>query len=438
MPVQTLSRRHLFLPWTVQEREDPVLEFDRGEGVYFFDRQGRRYLDFLSQLFNCNLGHGNRRVIEAVARQAERSCCVSPQFLTEERADLGAALAERAPGDLTKCYFVNSGSEADDQAFILARLFTGRPKIFAKYRSYHGTTLGGLGVGGDPRRAAVEPGPPGTVRFFDPYCYRCDFGKEFPSCGIHCLDALEGQLQLENPATVAAVVVEPVTGAAGGFPLPPGYLTRLRALCDKYGILLIADEVITGFGRTGKWFAVEHEGVVPDMLVLAKGLTSGYVPMGAVVVRQFIADQFEKRMLPLGSTYTAHPLACAAALACLAEYDEGDVIENARHMGDRLLAGLRELAVRHPCVGDVRGLGLLACLELVRDRGTKAPLVPPNVDSPLPMQIRRRAWDEGLHMMTRGSLLLLAPPLILRQEHIAEGLEKLHHVLTWLDAQKGH
>jgi taurine--2-oxoglutarate transaminase len=435
MTIQPLSRRHLFLPWTVQEREDPVLEFDHGDGVYFYDRQGKRYLDFLSQLFNCNLGHGNRRVVEAVARQAERSCCVSPQFLTEERAALGAALTRQTPGDLSKCYFVNSGSEADDQAFILARLFTGRPKIFAKYRSYHGTTLGGLGVGGDPRRAAVEPGPPGTVRFFDPYCYRCDFGKEFPSCGIHCLDALEGQLQLENPATVAAVVVEPVTGAAGGFPLPPGYLTRLRALCDKYGILLIADEVITGFGRTGKWFAVEHEGVVPDMLVLAKGLTSGYVPMGAVVVRQFIADHFEKQMLPLGSTYTAHSLACAAALACLAEYDEGGVIENARQMGDRLLAGLRDLAVRHPSVGDVRGLGLLACLELVRDRGTKAPLVPPNVDSTLPLQIRRRAWDEGLHLLARGSLLVLAPPLIMREEHIVEGIEKLDRVLTWVEEQ---
>src|SRR5262249_37456068 len=246
-------RRNLLLPWTVQEREDPVLEFDRGEGVYFFDRAGRRYLDFLSQLFNGNLGHGNRRVIDAIRGQAERACCVSPQVLTEGRAALAEALARRAPGDLRCSLFVNSGSEADDQAFILARLFTGRPKIFAKYRSYHGTTLGGLGVGGDPRRSAVEPGPPGTVRFFDPYCYRCDFGKEFPSCGIHCLDALEGQLQLENPATVAAVVVEPVTGAAGGFPLPPGYLTRLRALCDKYGILLIADQVITGFGRTWKW-----------------------------------------------------------------------------------------------------------------------------------------------------------------------------------------
>lgn len=436
MTSPTATRRHLLLPWSVQQREDPVLEFERGEGVYFFDRQGRRYLDFLSQLFNNNLGHGNRRVIEAIQRQAERACCVAPQFLTEERAALAAALAQRTPGDLNKCFFLNSGSEADDQAFILARLYTGRPKIFAKYRSYHGTTLGGLGVGGDPRRSAIEPGPPGTVHFFDPYCYRCDFGKEFPGCDIYCLEALERQLQLENPATVAAVVAEPVTGAAGGFPMPPGYLKRLRALCDRYGILLIADEVITGFGRTGTWFAVEHEGVVPDMLVLAKGLTSGYVPMGAVVVRQAIADHFETRMLPLGSTYTAHPLACAAAQACLTEYEEGGLIENARRMGDRLLSALRELAVRHPCVGDVRGQGLLACVELVRDRATKAPLVPANVDSPLPMQIRRRAWDEGLHLLARGNLLLLSPPLILREEHIAEGMAKLDRVLTWIEKSK--
>jgi taurine--2-oxoglutarate transaminase len=361
---------------------------------------------------------------------------VTPQFLTAERVALADALTERTPGDLTKCYFVNSGSEADDQAFILARLVTGRPKIFAKYRSYHGTTLGGLSVAGDPRRSAIEPGQPGTVRFFDPYCYRCDFGKEFPGCGIHCLDALERQLQLENPATVAAVVVEPVTGAAGGFPLPPGYLTRLRALCDKYGILLIADEVITGFGRTGAWFGVDHEGVVPDMMVLAKGLTSGYVPMGAVVVRAPIAEHFEKRMLPLGSTYTAHPLACAAALACLEEYDKGGLIENARRMGERLLAALRELADRHACVGDVRGQGLLLCVELVRDRTTKTPLVPPNVDSPLPMQIRRRAWEEGLHLMARGSILMLSPPLIVREEHIAEGVAKLDRVLTWTEREK--
>jgi taurine--2-oxoglutarate transaminase len=336
---------------------------------------------------------------------------------------------------LSKCLFVNSGSEADDQAFILARMITGRPKIFSKYRSYHGTTYGTLGVGGDPRRAAIEPGPAGTVRFFDPYCYRCDFGLTYPGCAIHCLDALERQLQLENPATVAAVVVEPVTGAAGGFPLPDGYLARLRQVCDRYGILLIADEVITGFGRTGAWFAVEHENVVPDILVLAKGLTSGYVPMGAVVVREHIAQHFESRMLPLGSTYAAHPLACAAALACLEEYEQAALIPHARRMGELLLSQLRELGQRHVCVGDVRGKGLLVCLELVRDRERKVPLVPPNTDSLLPVQIRRRAWDLGIHLLARGSLLLLAPPLIVQPDQIAEAVAKLDQLLGYVELE---
>jgi taurine--2-oxoglutarate transaminase len=428
-------REHVLLPWAVQEREDPVLEFDHADGVYFWDRQGRCYLDFLSQLFHANLGHGNRRVIDAIRRQAERTCCVSPQVLTEERIALAQALTRRAPGDLSKAFFVNSGSEANDQAFILARMLTGRLKVFSKYRSYHGTTLGTLGVGGDPRRAAVEPGPPGTVRFFDPYCYRCDFGKHYPECDIYCLGALERQLQLENPATVAAVVVEPVTGAAGGFPLPDGYLPRLRQLCDRYGILLIADEVITGFGRTGAWFGVDHEGVVPDLMTLAKGLTSGYVPMGAVLVRAPLARQLETRMLPLGSTYAAHPLACAAALACLEAYEEQQLIPHARRMGELLFERLRALAGRHPCVGDVRGKGLLACLELVRDQQSRAPLVPPNTDSPLPLQLRRRAWDEGLHLLARGSLLVLAPPLIVQPEHLDEAVGKLDRVLTWLGHQ---
>lgn len=427
-------RKHLLLPWAVQEREDPVLEFDHGEGVYFFDRQGRRYLDFVSQVFHCTLGHGNRRVIDAIKRQAERACVVSSQMVSADRVALAAELARRTPGDLSRCFFVNSGSEANDQAFIIARMLTGRPKIFAKYRSYHGTTYGTLGVAGDPRRSAIEPGPAGTVRFFDPYCYRCDFGLKYPDCGIHCLGALERQLQLENPATVAAIVVEPFTGAAGGFPLPDGYLPRLRQLCDRYGILLIADEVITGFGRTGAWFGVDHEGVTPDIMTMAKGLASGYLPTGAVVLRETLAQQLDKRYLPLGGTFSGHALACAAALACLAEYEERSLIENSRRLGAVLLERLQELALRHPRVGDVRGKGLLACLELVRDRTSHAPLIPPNTDSLLPLQIRRRAWDDGLHVMVRGHLILIAPPLIAQPEHIDEGIDKLDRLLTWVDA----
>ncbi|GIW82803.1 MAG: putative aminotransferase [Gemmatales bacterium] len=429
----TISREHFLLPWTVQEREDPVLVFERGEGVYFFDHEGKRYLDLLAQIFNCNLGHGNRHVIEAIHRQAEKACCVSPSVLTKERAEMAQALVDKTPGDLNTCFFVNSGSEADDQAFIIARMVTGRKKIMSKYRSYHGTTYGTLGVGGDPRRMAVDPGPPGTVRFFGPYCYRCDFGMTYPDCQLHCIDALERQLELENPATVAAIVVEPVTGAAGGFPLPDGYLTRLRDICDRYGILLIADEVITGFGRTGAWFGVDHEKVVPDIMVLAKGLTSGYVPMGAVVVRDHIADYFESRMLPIGSTYAAHPLACAAAQACIEEYERQNLIPHAKRMGEVLFKKLRELAEHHPRVGDVRGKGLLACLELVQGKDDPRPLVPANTDSPIPMQLRRRLWEEGLFALARASLLMLAPPLIIEEEHINEAVEKLDKVLDWVD-----
>lgn len=431
----TADRQHIFIPWTVQECEDPVLEFAGAEGVYFQDRQGRRYLDFLSQLFNCNLGHGNRRVTEAIKRQAEQACCISPQLLTAERSLLSDELTALVPGDLDKCMFVNSGSEANELAFIMARMVTGRPKIFAKYRSYHGTTFATLGTAGDPRRMAVEPGPAGSVRFFDPYCYRCDFGLSNPECGVHCLKALESQIELENPATVAAVIVEPFTGAAGGFPLPEGYLAGLRDLCDRHGILLIADEVITGFGRTGAWFGVNHDSVVPDIMVMAKGITSGYVPMGAVVVGPRISRHFESRMLPIGSTYAASPLATAAARACLVAYGEEGCVENARRMGRLLMEELQGLKRNHSIIGDVRGKGLLTCLELVANRATRQPLAPPVVDAQLPIRIRRRAWAEGLHLLARANLLMIAPPLIVTADQIGEGMEKLSRVLSWLEAE---
>ncbi|MCS7161109.1 MAG: aminotransferase class III-fold pyridoxal phosphate-dependent enzyme [Gemmatales bacterium] len=428
-------RRHYLIPWAIQEREDPVLVVSRAEGVYFYDRQGRRYLDFLSQLFHAHLGHNHPRIVRALQEQAGRLACLSPIFLTEERAELSRRLAEKLPGDLNRIFYVNSGSEADDIAFTMARLMTKRPKIFAKYRSYHGTTYSTLGVAGDPRRVAVEPGPPGCVRFYDPYCYRCDFDKTYPECRLFCADALERQLQMENPSTVAAIVVEPFTGAAGGFPVPDGYLRRLREICDRYGILLIADEVITGFGRTGAWFGVDHEGVVPDMMVLAKGLTAGYAPLGAVALREPLAREWESRMLPLGSTFAPHPLACAASLACLREYEEGRLVEHARAMGDLLRLRLQELARRHCCVGDVRCKGLLACLELVSEPSKKTPLIPPNTDSLLPLQIRRRAWQEGIHLFVRNHLILLAPPLIIEPHHLEEASVKLDRVLAWVDEQ---
>ena len=430
---ESLPRTHNFLPWTTQGTQDDVLDIAGGEGVYFWDGQGRKYLDFLSQLFNVNLGHGNQRIVQAIQEQAERFSAASSSLLHDGRVRLGERLADLTPGDLSKCFFTNSGSEANEIAFAMARLYTGRQKIFAKYRSYHGTTLGTLSLCGDPRRMSVEPGPPGSVRFFGPYCYRCDFRLAYPSCDLHCADALEEQIIMEGPETVAAIILEPFTASAAGYPVPPGYLRRIREICDKYNLLMIADEVICGFGRTGEWFAVNHERVVPDILVVAKALTSGYVPMGAAIATERIAEYFEDTLLPIGCTYTGHPLACAAALAALDEYETGRVIEHARAMGDVLTDQLAALKERHPCIGDVRSQGLFACIELVRDRETRERLVPFNTSPPLVTSIKRQCLERGLFSYIRWNLILLAPPLVIGEMDLRKGVDILDEVLAWVD-----
>ena len=429
------KRTHNFIPWAVQNTQDRVVDIDHGEGVYFWNGEGKRYLDFLSQLFNLNLGHGNQKIIQAVQDQAAKLCAASSSLMHEGRARLGDRLEEITPGDLCKTFFANSGSEANELAFTMARLRTGRSKVLAKYRSYHGTTMGTLTLCGDPRRIPVDRGTPGAVRFFDPYCYRCDFGLEFPGCGLQCANALEKQIEMEGPETIAAIVLEPFTAAAGGFPCPPGYLPRVREICDKSGIVMIADEVICGFGRTGDWFAVNHEGVVPDILTVAKGLTSGYVPMGAAIVDREIADFFEDQLLPIGCTYTAHPLACAAALAAIDEYEAQGAIENARAMGELLAAELAALKERHPCVGDTRSQGLLACIELVEDRETHKPLVPFNTAPPLVAEIKQQCLDRGLFLYTRWNLILMSPPLIINESELREGLAIVDEVLSWLEGR---
>jgi len=430
------ARAHVFQPWATQEKEDPVPVIDRGEGCYFWDAEGRRYLDLLAQIFNVNLGYGNPRVIEAIQRQAGRLSALNPTLTSEPRIRLGELLSEVTPGDLGKAFLTNSGSEANEIAFQMARMVTGRQKILARYRSYHGTTIGTFSVGGDPRRLRSEPGVPGTVRFFDPYCYRCDYGLTFPACDLHCMRKVEQIVHYEGPENIAAVVVEPVTGANGCIVPPEGYLRGLRDICDRYGILLIADEVIDGFGRTGKWFAVDHWGVVPDILVVAKGITSGYVPLGAAIVRPHIADYFERRYLPLGCTYTGHPLACAAAVAAISEYRDRDLPARAAQMGRYLMAGLRTLQEGHPLVGDARGLGLLACLELVKDRATREPLVPWNSADPISARIKRRLLDRGLFAYVRWNMIFLSPPLIITEAEIDEGLGIIDEVLGEVEAGK--
>ena len=430
---------HHFHPWAIQGQANP-LDISKADGVFFWDSQGRRFLDFISQIFNVNLGHGNQRIIEAIQDQAGKLTTASPSLMHEGRIQLAERLAAVTPSGLDKAFFTNSGSEANEIAFSLARMFTGRHKILAKYRSYHGATLGTLGLAGDPRRAPIDVLSPGAVRFFGPYCYRCDFNLKYPSCELHCADALEQQILMESPETIAAIVLEPFTAAAGGYNVPPGYLQRVREICDRNGILMIADEVITGFGRTGEWFAVNHEGVVPDIMTVAKGLTSGYVPMGAAIVNQTISDHFDEHSLPLGCTYGNHPLACAAALATLDEYREKGAIENCRAQGHLLSEELARLKDRHACVGDVRSQGLFACIELVRDQSTRERLIPFNTSNELEANLKRRCLDEGLHLFVRWNLLMLSPPLIIKEDELLDGLQHLDAVLTWVDQQlaNGH
>jgi taurine--2-oxoglutarate transaminase len=429
------NRAHNFFPWTIQATQDRVVEIAGGDGVYFWDSKKKRYLDFVSQLFNLNLGHGNPALIRAIQQQAATLCAASSMVMHEGRTRLGDQLAEITPGDLCKAFFTNSGSEANEIALEMARMVTGRQKVLAKYRSYHGTTMGTLTVCGDPRRMAVEPGPPGAVRFFDPFCYRCDFNLAYPDCALHCADALERQIRMEGPDSVAALILEPFTAAAGGFPVPPGYLRRVREICDKHRIVMIADEVICGFGRTGEWFAVDHEDVVPDILTVAKGITSAYVPLGAAIVNQSIADHFERQMLPIGCTYTAHPLACAAGLAAIEQYKSLGAIQNSKKMGEVLAAELKAIKKRHPIVGDVRSQGLLGCVELVRDRTTREPIVEFNTAPPLVDAIKARFVEQGLYVYVRWNLILLAPPLIIEEQDLRKGLAIVDEVVAWVTSQ---
>ncbi|HZV48669.1 MAG TPA: aminotransferase class III-fold pyridoxal phosphate-dependent enzyme [Candidatus Dormibacteraeota bacterium] len=429
------ERRYVIHSWSVQGRVDP-LPVERGEGCCFFDYRGNRYLDFASQLVNLNLGHQHPAVVRAIQEQAGRLCYIAPGLGNDRRAELGRLLAEVTPGDLVMSFFTNGGAEANENAVKLARWYTGRQKIIARYRSYHGATAGAISLTGDPRRWAAEPGIPGVVRMFDPYPYRCPAGHPDP-CPV-CTGGphLEEILQYEDPKTVAAVIMETVTGTNGIIVPPPGYLQSVRRVCREHGILLILDEVMAGFGRTGRWFACEHWDVVPDVMTVAKGINSGYVPLGAVVVSEPIAAWLADHDFQGGLTYSGHPLACAAAVATIETYRREGIVENAARQGRHLGRRLAELADRHPSVGEVRGLGLFWGLELVRDRATREPLVPFNAsgEAEAPMaRLRRAALERGLYLMTHFNVVMVAPPLIVSRAELEEGLEVLDEVLTLAD-----
>src|SRR5512146_1321463 len=371
------AKRYVLHSWSVQDALDPIAVAG-AEGRYFWDYDGKRYLDFASQLVNVSIGHQHPRLVAAIKEQAEKLCTIGPPMATEPRSTLARLLAEVTPGDLELSFFTNGGAEANENAIKLARWYTGRHKIITRYRSYHGATGGAITLTGDPRRWPAEPGLPGVVRMLDPYTYRCPAGHPDP-CPV-CTGAphLEEILQYEGAHTVAAVILETVTGTNGIIVPPDGYLQSIREVCDRHGILLIADEVMAGFGRTGKWFGVDNWDVVPDILTVAKGINSGYVPLGTMIARGEIVDQVRDRFFPGGLTYAGHPLACASAVASIEAFREEGVVENAAVVGSYLGASLRALADRHPSIGDVRGLGCFWGIELVKDRETKEMLVPYN------------------------------------------------------------
>ena len=423
-----LTKKHTLFEWSAQANVDP-LPIARAKGVYFWTTDGKRFLDFNSQLMSVNIGHGDQRVIDAIHQQAATLAFASPFMATEVRARLGAKLAEITPGDIDVFFFTNGGAEANENAIKLARAFTGRHKILARYRSYHGATAGSISLTGDPRRWANEPGIPGVVRVLDPY-HGIERGWDLAD---EALANLREIIQLEGPQTIAAFILEPVTGSNGILVPPDGYLEGVRQICDQHGILMIADEVMSGFGRTGKWFAVDHWNVVPDLITIAKGLTSSYVPLGAVGMRRHIAQHFRNKVFYGGLTYNSHPVGCAAALATIGVYEQDGLIENARKMGAVMKGLLADLEKRHPSVGAVRSIGLFGIVELVRNRRTCEPMAPFNATSEEMAALGRFFREQGLYTFVRWNTFFTNPPLCITEAELREGFAILDKGLEITD-----
>jgi len=427
--IVALAKKHTIFDWSAQGAVDPIA-VARAKGVYFWTPEGKRYLDFNSQLMAVNVGHGDERVLRAMQEQASALTYVSPDMATEPRARLGAKLAEITPGDIDAFFFTNGGAEATEHAVKIARVYTGRQKILARYRSYHGSTGGSIALTGDPRRWASEPGVPGVVHVLDPY-HGIQGGWDSAE---QALTLVEEVVQLEGPQTIAAFILEPVTGMNGVLVPPDGYLKGIRELCTKHGILMIADEVMSGFGRTGEWFAVDHWKVVPDLITMAKGITSGYVQLGAVGLRRQIAEFFRERAFPSGLTYSGHALACATALATIAVYEADDLIANARRLGVVMKDLLADLAARHRSVGEVRSIGLFGVVELIRDRRTREPMAPFNGTSPEMATLRKWFRQEGLYTIIRWNSFFTNPPLCITESELREGFAIIDRGLELVDA----
>ncbi len=431
------DRAHVFHSWSAQGKVNP-LPIARAQGSWFWDYAGKRYLDFSSQLVNVNIGHQHPKLVAAIQEQAAKLCTVAPSFANEARSEAARLIAELAPTDLNHIFFTNGGAEANENALRLARLHTGRNKALAAYRSYHGATAAAISLTGDPRRWANEPGVPGVVRYWGPFAYRSAFhssGEEEES--ERALQHLRDVIAFEGPQTFAALILETVVGTNGILVPPPGYLAGVRQICDEFGIVLIADEVMAGFGRCGEWFAVDHWRMRPDLITFAKGVNSGYVPLGGVIISDAIAATFSDRVYPGGLTYSGHPLACGAAVASINIFKEERIVEHARDLGQEVIGPeLRALAERHPSIGEVRGLGVFWALELVRDRQTREPLVPYNAAGQAagPMiELAAECRKLGLYPFTHFNRMHVVPPCTISVEEVRQGIAIIDEALEVAD-----
>ncbi|RPJ39011.1 MAG: aminotransferase class III-fold pyridoxal phosphate-dependent enzyme [Deltaproteobacteria bacterium] len=432
--------QYVLYPWVAQKGLNPLV-IDHAKGNYFYDTAGKKYLDFTSMFVFSNLGHADDRVVQAISRQAAKLPTTASPFATEPKAQLARMLAEVTPGDIKKTFFSTSGAEANEGAIKLARMATGKEKIIARYRTYHGSTMGAMALSNDFRNWACEPSIPGVVHCLDPYCYRCPFGLTYPGCDLQCAKHVEDVIRFEGGARrVAGFIAEPIVGANGIVVPPDGYWQKIREICDRYEVLMMCDEVMTGFGRTGKWFAIEHWGVVPDVITMAKGITSGYVPLGATSVRPGVAEKFETNPWVHGHTYSGHTLAMAAGVATIQAYRADGLIERSAEMGKYLMDKAKELQEKHVCIGDVRGKGLFVGLELVKNRKTKEPIHDGLVEGLRPptakMKVLGEAMKEGVYCLPGSvSVIMLAPPLTIEKNEIDWAVDVFDRALKIADAE---
>ena len=431
--IKTMQTQYVLQSWSKQRGLNP-LPIEKVDGIYMYDFDGKRYADMTSQLVNLNVGHGNRAIIDAIKEQAEKYCYLSPAYASEPRAKLGKMIIERMPDNMAKVFFTNGGADANENAIKIARMYTGRKKVFSRYRSYHGSTFGAGNLTGEPRRYPLEPGIPGFIKFFDPYMYHDNLPfKTEEECTEFYLRRLREQIMYECPDTVAAIVMETITGSNGVILPPKGYLPGVRKICDEFGIMMVCDEVMAGFGRTGKMFAFENFGVKPDIVSFAKGVTCGYVQLGGVVVSKAISEYFDDHVLSCGLTYSGHPLACAAGVACLKYYDDAKILDNVAVSGKALGECLDNLKEKCAHVGDVRYIGLFSAIELVKDKTTREPLVPYGSDPEGVMpKIVGALRAEGFLCYSHENMVLVAPPLIITSEQVREEMAKVDKVLSTL------